>query len=256
MRVVIGVLIFTAVFVFLERVGPVHREQPRWRADSKLDLGWLAVTILTNRTLVPIAVFVAAGSLALASGRPLAGWFEGLPTVAQVAIVLVVGDFVGYWLHRLHHRVPFLWKVHAVHHSSEQLDWLSSVRVHPLNSVFQTVTRAAILYAVGVSPGVLAGYVPFLTFYAFLLHANVRWRFGPVGWLIASPAWHRWHHAADVIGEGRNFGGLFTTWDYVFRTARFPQQLPTGYGLREDQLPPGLTGQLLYPFRGPFGNAG
>jgi sterol desaturase/sphingolipid hydroxylase (fatty acid hydroxylase superfamily) len=49
------------------------------------------------------------------------------PRIAQGAELLVLSDLIGYWMHRLFHREP-LWKFHAIHHSSEELDWLSATR--------------------------------------------------------------------------------------------------------------------------------
>jgi sterol desaturase/sphingolipid hydroxylase (fatty acid hydroxylase superfamily) len=102
----------------------------------------------------------------------------------------------------------------------------------------------------GFPPTILAGYVPFLSFYAVLLHANVRWDFGPLRYLVASPAFHHWHHTTEAEGLDTNFAGLFPFVDLLFGTFHLPRdRQPSAYGLLDDDLPRGLLGQLAYPFR-------
>ncbi|HEY9598621.1 MAG TPA: sterol desaturase family protein, partial [Cyanophyceae cyanobacterium] len=60
-----------------------------------------------------------------------------LPLWQQGLIVIVIGDFMGYWTHRINHTNRVLWNVHAVHHSAEIVDWLSAVRVHPRVNLIQ-----------------------------------------------------------------------------------------------------------------------
>jgi sterol desaturase/sphingolipid hydroxylase (fatty acid hydroxylase superfamily) len=106
------------------------------------------------------------------------------------------------------------------------------------------------LLVLGFSPGVLAGYVPLLTFYAILLHANVPWTFGPLRYLLASPAFHRWHHTAEEEGRDKNFAGLFPFLDLAFGTFYLPEgRQPERFGLGREEVPAGLVAQLAYPFR-------
>ncbi len=249
MKFVVGSLIVGTILVALEHFFPERREQRHLRAHVRTDLAYWVLAPLVNRVLVPAVAFGAIVVTTSTVPRPASEAIAAAPLWAQALGMLVIGDFVGYWIHRLFHHQPWLWKIHAVHHSSEELDWLSSVRVHPLNQIIQISLRVTVLYVIGFTPGALAAYAPFLTFLAILIHANVPWRFGPLGFAIASPAWHRWHHAADALGEGRNFAGLLPVWDYLFGTAHFPREAPESYGLREEVMPDGIWRQLLHPFR-------
>src|SRR5262249_2556324 len=112
------------------------------------------------------------------------------PLPLQALEMLVIGDFIGYWTHRWFHGRR-LWKFHAIHHSSEDLDWLSAVRLHPINDWVSRWIQASVLVVLGFAPAAVAAYVPFLTFYAIFVHANVGWGFGKLGVLLASPKFHR-----------------------------------------------------------------
>ena len=102
----------------------------------------------------------------------------------------------------------------------------------------------------GFPPGVLAGYVPFLTLYALLLHANVSWDFGPLRLVLASPAFHRWHHTTEAEGLDKNFAGLFPFLDLGFGSLYLPRgRRPERFGLLGDVIPQSLWSQLAYPFR-------
>lgn len=162
--------------------------------------------------------------------------------------MLFLGDLIGYWTHRAFHALPDLWDVHSVHHSSEELDWLSAVRVHPLNDVISKTLRVVPFVFLGFPLTAVAAYVPLLTLLAIFIHANVPWRFGPLGYVIASPVFHRWHHTSADEGLNRNFAGLFPVIDMMFGTFYMPAHQPTRFGVRE-HMPASFVRQLLYPFK-------
>ena len=108
------------------------------------------------------------------------------------------------------------------------------------------------LLLLGFSPAALAAYLPFLTLYAIMLHANVDWSFGPLRNVIASPAYHRWHHSAEEQALDKNFSGLFPVMDILFGTYYLPRGLkPQRFGVVGEAPPHGFFGQLVYPFRSP-----
>ena len=97
---------------------------------------------------------------------------------------------------------------------------------------------------------VVAAYAPFLTFHALLLHANVGWTFGPLRYVVSSPAFHRWHHTTEAEGLDKNFAGLFPFIDLAFGTFYMPPgRQPERFGIVNDDVPAGLFRQLAYPFR-------
>lgn len=246
---------------------------PGWyrRRDVATDLAYWFVTPFASRAISRVAVglvvlgAVAAlgGSLAelrseLAAGRfPALGWpwartrLAALPFAAQLLLGLLVSDGLSYWMHRAFHRGR-LWGLHAVHHASPRLDWLSSVRLHPLNQAGMRVVQAVPLLALGFDPKVFGAVAPFFSFYAILIHANVDWSFGPLRYVIATPRFHRWHHTSEAEGRDTDFAGLFPFWDLLFGTFHMPPgRAPRRFGAGAEPVPAGLWRQLLYPFRRP-----
>jgi sterol desaturase/sphingolipid hydroxylase (fatty acid hydroxylase superfamily) len=232
------------------------RGQPLWRTDSRTDVLYLVLTPLVTRSISKIitlaGVMLALRALGHIDAQRIADGFG--PVVRQprwliVGEMFLLGDLLGYWIHRAFHGRQ-LWKFHAVHHSSTQLDWLSAVRVHPINDIAARLSQAVILACLGFPLKALAAYIPFLAFYAMLLHANVRWSFGPLRYVIASPLFHRWHHTTEEQGLSKNFAPLFPFIDVAFNTFHMPRgQRPTFFGTIGTCVPVGFVGQLLFPFR-------
>ena len=231
---------------------------PRRRIDTRTDLIYLLFTPLVTKSVRRIAIGVLFFVIARAQGLTLAQfaalatarqtWASSLPMWLQIVLVLLAADLLAYWSHRLFHR-SWLWPFHAVHHSSESVDWLSSVRLHPVNDVVMRVIQVLPLYWLGFNGNILAAYVPFLTIYAFVLHANVNWTYGPLRYAIASPAFHRWHHTTEAEGLDTNFAGLFPFIDVLFGTFYMPLgRVPERFGITGAPVPSGFLAQLVYPF--------
>ncbi len=177
------------------------------------------------------------------------GPLSHLPLWVQALLFLVASDFMLYWLHRLFHGGEF-WKYHAVHHSSEELDWISAARFHPVNLVLGTILVDVILLMAGISPNVMLWVAPFNTFHSAFVHANLNWTLGPFKYVLATPVFHRWHHTPLEEGGDTNFAGTFPIWDILFGTFRFPEdRLPEHYTADEPAMPHEIGGQLAYPFR-------
>lgn len=258
-----GLIVAFAVLALFFRViegrWPALRHQPRWRRDSRTDLLYWFFTPLVTKAITRIAILFAVLFLAWRAGVPLdkehvqafvAGQRRStLPPLAQVAAILLIGDFIGYWTHRLFHGRG-LWRFHAVHHGSTQVDWLSSVRLHPVNELVAKMAQSLPLFLMGFDYTLLAAYIPFLTFHAIFLHANVPWTFGPMRYVLSSPAFHRWHHTSQAEGLDRNFAGLLPLWDLMFGTFYMPHgRQPEVFGIHGEAVPEGLLAQLAYPFR-------
>ncbi len=168
----------------------------------------------------------------------------------RVIAFLVLFDVGSYWTHRWFHG-SWLWEVSCrSHHSSQQLDWLSTVRHHPVNDVAMRMGQRAAGRFLGFSPQVVAWSFPVLMFHSLLIHANVPWRFGPLGWVIVSPAYHHWHHTTQQEGRDKNFAELFPILDILFGTYYSPfGRQAEQYGIDDPSFPQRVVGQLLYPFR-------
>jgi sterol desaturase/sphingolipid hydroxylase (fatty acid hydroxylase superfamily) len=249
-------LALLAIFRALELTRPKSQRLPIRRPGFATDLAYWGFTALATRNvtrivviafLVPVAL-VAYGRLDRPTIENGFGPAARLPLPVQAVLILVIGDFLGYWGHRLFHRGAF-WKFHAVHHSSAPLDWLGAVRVHPVNDAVMRVLTTLPVVALGFAPKAVAGIVPVLTFMAILVHANLDWDWGPLRRVFVSPRFHRWHHTSEAEGRDKNFAGLFPIWDILFGTYYMPKdRVPTAFGT-DTAVPPGLIGQLLFPFK-------
>ncbi|HEY2659212.1 MAG TPA: sterol desaturase family protein [Caulobacteraceae bacterium] len=159
---------------------------------------------------------------------------------------LFVGDFIGYWRHRLQH-TRWLWPAHAIHHSDTALTWFSLERMHPIDragSMLDTILLAAL----GFPPWALLANVLVRHFYGYFIHADAPWTLGKLGWVMNSPAMHRWHHARDIEGSGSNFATVFSVFDRWFGTYHQPGPCDQPLGVRED-MGRGALGQYLYPLK-------
>jgi sterol desaturase/sphingolipid hydroxylase (fatty acid hydroxylase superfamily) len=177
------------------------------------------------------------------------GPLSELPLWAQMITFMVASDFLLYWNHRAFHGSK-LWKYHAVHHSSEELDWISAARFHPVNLFLGSVAVDVLLLLAGISPNVMVVLGPFTIAHSAFVHANLDWTLGPLKYLLATPVFHRWHHTAIDRGGSRNFAGTFSFWDVLFGTYYMPEhQLPDAYGIDDASFPQGFGSQMLHPFR-------
>ncbi len=255
-RLIISLLVVGIVITTIERLFPARRKKPAWRKDIGLDAQYWFFTALVSKTLSKGLVFIVVVTVSVLVGRHfgphLANGFPPVskqPTPLIIAEILIIGDFVSYWMHRAFHNGR-LWKFHAIHHSSIDLDWLSSVRLHPVNEMVQKSVQILPFAIFGFPTHVLAAYVPFLVFYAIFIHANLDWDFGPLRYVIASPRFHRWHHTSEQEGLDKNFAGLLPIYDIIFGTFYMPaHQTPQVFGVTKKQIPNTLIGQLLYPFQ-------
>jgi sterol desaturase/sphingolipid hydroxylase (fatty acid hydroxylase superfamily) len=254
--IVFSFLILLIVSRVLELSRSKDRRLPVLRRGFSTDLVYWAFTPLVTRVVTGVCVAVVAYPIALAIygaiDRDLImhghGPLSRLPLWAQVIGILVLSDFVGYWMHRLFHKGR-LWKFHAVHHSSIDLDWLSAVRLHPVNDAVMRAAGILPILLIGFAPIAVAGVVPILTLMAILVHANIDWDWGPLRTVIVSPRFHRWHHTDETEARDKNFAGLLPIWDVIFDTYYMPRDRhPAAFGTATPG-PAGLIGQLTYPFR-------
>ena len=241
----------------LEGLFPAYRQNVFLRKGFFLDLWFWFLTPLLTRLITGIVLGVLLFALQHLSGNelsPAASLMTGFgpvsrqPAWLQCLEVLLVADFVDYWTHRGFHLGPF-WKIHAIHHSADEMSWLSSSRVHPLNDLVTRAFQIIPIMVFGFSAVAVLNVIPYLSFYVMFLHSNIRWDFGPVfRWVLVSPAYHRWHHTSDEEGIDKNFAGIFPLWDVLFGTCHFPNRLPKKYGLCGEIIPETILGQLAFPF--------
>jgi len=254
-RLCTWLVLLALIFLPLERLFGLHPQQI-FRKSTAVDIGYFFISGLVPSLLLAAPLALAAvGAHALVPSSfqaAVATW----PVWVRILVGLVVGEIGFYWGHRWTHEIPFLWRFHSIHHSPEHLYFLISSRAHPLDNVFIRLCGLIPAYVLGVADPLTptGSLVPVLivlvaTAWGFFIHSNLRWRLGPLEWVISTPAFHHWHHTVDDKRD-HNYASMLPWIDRIFGTYYLPRQWPSAYGI-EAKLPTSLGRQLIYPFRPP-----
>ena len=245
---ILELLVLGLLFVPLERVYAL-RPQRIFRAGWQTDLKHFFVSHAGVQLLTYAATVPAQALFAWAVRLDFQQAVAAQPVWLQFIEIVLIVDLVSYWVHRAFHEVPWLWSFHAIHHSSRQMDWLAGSRIHPLDALVHRTAAFLPVFILGFAPGALYVYLAFVSVHAVFIHANLRWRFPGLRWVIATPEYHHWHHTSDDEGLDRNFAVFVPLWDILFGTAHQPGHWPKNYGTVKFQPPEAYLAQLTYPFR-------
>lgn len=237
----------------LERLLPYEPEWNRSRGDVKTDVVHAAVSMALVPELIKAASFgaVAAAGAAMAQRFGFGLWPTGWPVLAQAALALVVGELPQYWVHRLGHEWPLLWRLHSVHHSAPRLYWLNAARFHPLDTALQYFATTALLVLLGCPGPAIALYVVFTSLHGLFQHGNVDVRLGWQNWIFSMSELHRWHHSKTIVESNTNYGANLILWDVVFGTRFLPADRtpPGAIGITDmPDFPGSYWGQVTAPF--------
>jgi sterol desaturase/sphingolipid hydroxylase (fatty acid hydroxylase superfamily) len=255
-----AVLIVVAAIFLAERRWPAV-PRPMLARAHLVDAGYLAVFAVI---VAPLVTLIDTGFAVNAQRQAqflIVGRLPVVPQVASVVAILVGMDAMNWLAHGASHRFGGLWRLHALHHSQEDMSVFTTFRTHPLvhASYLPAIVPALVLGASGPVPtSALVAYGCFVA----LAHANLPWTFGPLGRVLVSPAYHRLHHARTPLdARGTvNFGFVLVCWDRLARRAVLPRGgEPVVTGIAGRPVPIEQTGgplratgviaaQLLQPF--------
>lgn len=248
-------LICAALLTPLEYLYPAHPQPTFTRKGLMLDFSYWFLTPVITRTLTSVIIMVLLYLLFSLGGKNIdSSLLDGFgpvsrqPLLLQALEILLLADFIDYWTHRTFHK-KFLWEFHAIHHSPEEMSWMSSARVHPVNDLITRTCQVLPLALLGFAAHAIILIAPYLSIYVMFLHSNISWSFGPFRYVLVSPAYHRWHHTSDREAVDKNFAGIFPVWDWLFGTMYVCQKLPQRYGLIGQSMSDNLIKQIVYPFR-------
>jgi len=209
-------------------------------------LGSLLATVANAWVLPPFDHLLDTLGLRGGLYRNLA---QGWPLWVQIPVLLVVLDFLQWCIHNLLHRIPWLWELHKVHHSVKdgEMDWIVSFRFHWGEVVVYKTLQYLPLAFLGFGGDALMFHAIFGTLWGHLNHANLDLGYGAWRYVLNSPRMHLWHHDADAR-EPKNFGILFSCWDWLFGTAYLPDGPPARLGFDGvEAFPTRFVGQNLWP---------
>ena len=237
------------VFIPLERLLGARRGQKLLRRHWQTDLVYVFVNGIVIRLGLVVAALAILALSPLVVPTPVRAAVAAQPLWLQAVEVFLLADLGFYLAHRAFHSVPALWRIHQVHHSIEEMDWLAAARVHPLDQIATKTASLLPCFALGFSEWAIGLFAIAYHWHSLLLHSNLRLGFGPLGRVVASPDFHHWHHCRDREAWDRNFAGQLALWDFVFGTAFLPEgRKAERFGIGEP-VPEGYAAQLAHPFR-------
>ena len=244
----LDMLLMTLIFSPIEVLWPAYPRQSVFRPEWLLDIGYFLSTHLPIQ-ITSFLILLPATQLTKYLAIPgLVDAVASLPWLVQFFLAVVVADLCEYFIHRVFHTVPFLWRFHAIHHSSKALDWIAGSRSHLVDDV---VVRGFMLVPMMfIFPrDMIVAYLFFVTIHATWTHCN----FGPtIRWLepyLILPRYHHWHHTSQKEAIDKNFAIHFPWIDRIFGTHYLPQdKWPDTYGLHNEKMPAGFWAQTFYPF--------
>lgn len=229
-----------------ERLLPYHQQWNQDRDDSYRD----RLHAFVNETLILLSV---AAIPLLAAVVPAPGiWPSGLPFVVQVLIAILAADLGITLVHLASHKIGYLWRFHAVHHSVTRFYGLNGLMKHPLHQTVEMTAGVAPLILVGLPVDVAAALATATTIQLLLQHSNADYRVGPAKYILALNEGHRFHHLKWAGIGDVNFGLFTLIWDHMLRTFSFDPDRrfdSTQLGMTaKPNYPTGYRAQLTYPF--------
>lgn len=253
--------LFTAGILTLEWLFPAQRQQKLLSVGLFQDFFWLISTFFLKILLLrPYLDFL--------------GWFHSeflqsfsinlpakftLPEFITLVIAILLTDFLAWLAHFLQHKFQFLWRFHAIHHAQPELNLFTDARFH-LGDAFTTYPLIVFPMLLLMIPFPFTGnYLLFRIWYSRLYHANIKSDFGWIKYILVTPQSHRIHHSLELHHYDRNFGVIFSFWDYLFRTQHRKYDEYPDTGIIDAQFPvekksrildlwKTFWAQMVYPF--------
>lgn len=252
-------LIGLSLFVWmLEIVIPWRKNQSIFRRDFWLD----GFYMFFNVFLFSLVAYNAISNVAVEAFNDFLSLFgihnlvavqvQSWPVWAQWLLLFLLADFIQWNVHRILHRVDWLWEFHKLHHSVKEMGFAAHLRFHWMETILYKSAQYIPLAMIGF------GIEEFFIVHAFAMaighlnHANLNWDYGPLKYIFNNPKMHIWHHARDLPDEKRygvNFGLSLSLWDYLFGTAWIPRSgrdIELGFP-DDEQFPEDFGHQVIYP---------
>jgi sterol desaturase/sphingolipid hydroxylase (fatty acid hydroxylase superfamily) len=250
-------LALSVFFWLVEVLLPWRQHQARIRQDFWLDgfymfFNFFLFSLLGFNALSNIGVQAFQDVLALFGCKNIVALeIHSWPVWGQLLTLFVVRDFIQWNVHRLLHRVPFLWEFHKVHHSVQQMGFAAHLRFHWMETIVYRTLEYIPLAMIGFGIQDFFLVYIFATAIGHFNHANFRLPLGPLRFLLNNPQMHIWHHAKALpYRYGANYGISLSIWDYLFRTAYIPADgRNIALGFEEvEQYPDSFIKQQTFPF--------
>lgn len=246
---ILNVLFTGTLFIPVERLFPQRPGQELFRQEWREDLFYYFISSMMVQVLSFLTLLPSQAIIAKTHWEQFKALVASQPFFLQFIEVMFFTDLVQYWVHRAFHRVPALWKFHAVHHSAKTLDWIAGARMHFAEILMLRGFTVIPMMVLGFKTPVVYAYILAVYIYSTFIHANLRWRLPRTQRFLVTPRFHHWHHGIEKEAIDVNFAIHFPQLDRLFGTYYMPgEQWPEGYGVGGHPVPPGYVAQFIYPF--------
>ncbi len=246
---VLNILFTGFLFIPVERIFVHTKEQSVFRSEWREDLFYFLVSSLFIQCLSYLSLRPAQLIAEQTQWGELRAWVASQPIWLQFIEIMFCTDLVQYWVHRAFHRIPALWKFHAVHHSAKAMDWMAGARMHVLEIIVLRAFTVVPMFILGFTETAMHAYILAVYIHSTFIHANIHWDAEKCGALFVTPRFHHWHHGIEREAIDVNFAIHFPLFDRLFGTFYLPERKwPSGYGIKGHPVPSGYLNQFFYPF--------
>lgn len=250
---ILALLGSTVIFMGIEKLLPLYKGQAIFRKEWQTDLKHFAFNHFVVGLVLLITNYLLHHLFGFLVNSHFQQYVASINFPLQLLLCALVADLMEYSTHRAYHEVPFLWNIHAVHHSIKTIDWLAGSRQHFAELMITRIAVLAPLYICGFSQSVMNTYIIIIGFQAVFNHANVHVNWGPLKYIFVTPQFHHWHHASDKEAIDKNYASTFSFIDYLLGTAvKTDKEFPENYGVVGDYVPNGFIKQQAFPFKSNF----
>lgn len=240
------------VFITLEKIAPYHQKWNSNLNDFTTDLIQTFITlpfaIQLSQLLLPILLYIPHKWLTETAHINYLGSNDNL--IGPFILALLLSEFCYYWMHRLSHTLPTLWKFHSVHHSAKRIYWANSGRFHFVDALLGGIAYLLPLLLFNTSDKLIILVLILSGITGFLEHVNIKFKAGFLNYIFNTAELHRWHHSEIEKESNNNYGKALIIWDIIFGTFLWPTKKEiNNVGIRNVKDPKGFKNQLLYPFK-------
>ncbi len=181
----------------------------------------LSLALINHFSIIIYSAFFIVTVSKFQPDSPLLSYFK-LSDIPTFCIFFLLMEFVNYAIHRAFHHIPFLWKIHRVHHTDIEVDTTTSHRHHPIEPLLGVIIMTPVIFIIGAPAIIMIIYSLLHTVVSVVSHSNIQLpqkldNF--LRWFIITPDFHRMHHASDQQYTDSNYGGITPWFDYLFKTA-------------------------------------
>ena len=245
-------LFFAVFFWRMEKVIPYRKDWLESQKDIPSDIARTFLTLpLASKIaeiILPSLLFYPAVWLTQFTKIHL--YHNNMPLILAFFITLLVAEFFYYWMHRISHTLPFLWRFHAIHHGAPRIYWANAGRFHFFDAFLGGFAYLLPIILLGAPNSIILLIITFSAVTGFLEHVNIDFKAGWLNYIFNTAQLHRWHHSEQIKESNSNYGKALIIWDLVFNSFYFPKKKKVNQvGIEGDLIPNGFWKQGWHPYK-------